>query len=138
MKRIRYWNKEKLFSFLCFCRYCLACVRMRFGIENGRGAETEKNVYCFSFMTEMTETFTCEAPRRHCCVRVEIQHLSKSSFTKVTSNYHFIVHYWLCWGHSDRVTRCYIVRLLTLMAIPLLSIPYHFAVTYFLFCDFIC
>lgn len=80
--------------------------------------------YYFSFMTKLTEMFTFPN------ARVEFQHLSK-----------VVIHK----SHIELSFYCTLLALLTLlghlvslMAIPLLSISYHFAVTYFLFYDFIC
>lgn len=75
--------------------------------------------YYFSFMTKLTEMFTFRN------ARVEFQHLSK-----------VVIHK----SHIELSFYCTLLALLTLlghlvslMAIPLLSISYHFAVTYFLF-----
>lgn len=80
--------------------------------------------YYFSFMTKLTEMFTFRN------ARVEFQHLSKVVIHKS--------HIELSFYCTLLALPTLLGHLVSLMAIPLLSISYHFAVTYFLFYDFIC
>lgn len=79
---------------------------------------TNKNEFFFITWILWANDMKCPHVMRHW--RWKLNSHLRSLFTKVTSNYHFIVHYWF---GSEPSLGC--------NSFPLLSIWYHFAVTYF-------